>query len=102
MSDSMTMIGNCEEKDTPQHPIRDSGTASALTDDGVRNTPPRNHMVGWIVVAGRQDRDEMREKIEAGLDSFDVDYGQFREKRCGDGFGFGLRRPGNPLSLTTW
>jgi asparagine synthetase B (glutamine-hydrolysing) len=63
---------------------------------------PRNHLIGWIVIVGKSDKDKIKITIDQGLNSFFGDYGLIKEIRTNDGFGFGLWKPDTPLPLTTW
>lgn len=63
---------------------------------------PRNHEIGWIVIGGEKDEGVLRERLDAGLNSFCGEQGLLKEMRTAGGLGFGLWKPQNPLRLTTW
>src|SRR5689334_1049745 len=63
---------------------------------------PQNHMVGWIVLLGPPDPQELRQKVNKGLDGFVGDYGLIPFCFTRNRLGFGLRKPNTPLPMTTW
>jgi asparagine synthetase B (glutamine-hydrolysing) len=62
----------------------------------------RNHLVGWLVIVGKGDENDIRNKIKLGLNSFVGDYGIKKVIKTNNNFGFGLLKPEIPLTLTTW
>jgi asparagine synthetase B (glutamine-hydrolysing) len=63
---------------------------------------PRNHLVGWLAIAGSDRGNRIRKNIDRGLNAFVGDYGLRKIIQASDGFGFGFRQPETPLPLTTW
>ncbi|MGB9730307.1 MAG: hypothetical protein ACPL1B_10665 [Thermoprotei archaeon] len=63
---------------------------------------PKNHLLGWIVISGKDDEKEIKNKIEIGLNSFIGDYGLIKIINVKNEFGFGLLKPEKPLPMTTW
>ena len=62
----------------------------------------QNQMVGWIVILSSQGEQKLSQKVNKGLDGFVGDYGLLPFSYTRNGFGFGLRKPYEPLPMTTW
>ena len=63
---------------------------------------PRNHLLGWLAIAGSDHGNEIKKNIDRGLNAFVGDYGLRKNIQASDRFGFGFREPETPLPLTTW
>lgn len=62
----------------------------------------RNHLVGWLVIIGKENERTMQDKIIQGLNAFVGDFGLDKAITASAGFGFGLWKPRRPMPLTSW
>lgn len=63
---------------------------------------PHNHLIGWMVIVGVEGENNIKQKINLGLNSFVGDYGLIKKTKTTNGFGVGLLISDSPLPLTTW